>query len=140
MENIELLKNKILLFNDFLVEKLGMPREFFIETNNLIEMAYQEKNVKVLKSGDKEIYLQLKEMPLQMQLELKELFKRKLNLDLDVLQKLFDKNIEKIIKRGKILNDDEYRILLDRMDNLTAVKTEDEIKKINDLLIDYSSK
>jgi hypothetical protein len=140
MENIELLKNKILLFNYFLIEKLGMPRELFIETNNLIEIAYQEKNMKVLKSGDKEIYLQLKEMPLKMQLELKEIFKEKLNLDLDILEKLFDKSIQKIIKRGKILNDDEYIILLNKMDNLTEVKTDDEIKKMNTLLIEYSNK
>lgn len=140
MENLELLKNKILLFNEFLIEKLGMPREFFIETNNLIEVAYQEKNTKVLKSGDKEIYLQLKEMPLEKQLELKELFKEKLDINLDILQKLFEKSIEKIIKRGKILNDDEYRLLLDKIDNLTEIKTEDEIKKINTLLVDYSSK
>ncbi|OWP82635.1 hypothetical protein BWK59_14820 [Flavobacterium davisii] len=140
MTEIELLRDKILLFNDFLIEKLGMPKEFFIETNNLIEKAYQEKNMKVLKSGDKEIYLHLKEMSLEMQLELKALFKEKLDLDLDILQKLFDKSIEKIIKRGKILTDDEYRILLDKMNDLTEIKSEEEIKNINTLLIDYSSK
>jgi len=138
MEDIEILRNKILLFNEFLVERLGIPSEFFIETNDLIEKAYQEKNMKVLKSGDKEIYLQLKEMPLEMKLELKELFKEK--LDLDILEKLFDKNIEKIIKRGIILNDDEYRILVDKMDNLIEIKSETEIQKINTLLSEYSNK
>lgn len=138
MENIELLKNKILLFYDFLIVNSGMPKEFFTESIALVNKAYNEKNIKILKSGDSDIYLNIKEMPLKMQLELKEIFKEK--LDLDILQKLFDKNIEKIIKRGKILNDDEYRLLLDKMDNLTEVKTDDEIKKINILLIDYSNK
>lgn len=140
MENIELLKNKILLFYDFLIVNSGMPKEFFTESIALVNKAYNEKNIKILKSGDSDIYLNVKEMPLKMQLELKEIFKEKLDLDLDILQKLFDKNIEKIIKRGKILNDDEYRLLLDKTDNLTEVKTDDEIKKINILLIDYSNK
>lgn len=140
MENIELLKNKILLFYDFLIVNSGMPKEFFTESIALVNKAYNEKNIKILKSGDSDIYLNVKEMPLKMQLELKEIFKEKLDLDLDILQKLFDKNIEKIIKRGKILNDDEYRLLLDKTDNLTEVKTDDEIKKLNILLIDYSNK
>ncbi len=140
MEKFELLKNKILLFYDFLINNSDMPKEFFTEAIELVNIAYNEKNMKVLKSGDSDMYMNIKEMPLKMQLQLKEIFKEKLDLDLDILQKLFDKNIEKIIKRGKILNDDEYRILLDKMDNLTEAKTEDEIKKINALLIDYSNK
>ena len=138
MENIEQLKTKFLLFNDFLIKRLKFSDNFF--NNELLNKAVQEKNIKVLKSGNIEINLLVKEMSLEMQLELKDLFKDKLDLDLDIFQKLFDKNIEKIIKRGKISNDDEYRLLLDRMDNLTEVKTKEDIKKINNLLIDYSNK
>ena len=139
MENVELLKNKILLFYEFLI-KLGLPKDFFTEAIELVHKAYQEKNIKVLKAGDSDMYLYIKEMSLQNQLELREVFKENLNIDLNILQKQFDKNIEKIIKRGKISNDDEYRFLLDRMDNLTEVKTKEDIKKINNLLIDYSNK
>lgn len=137
MDKFELLKNKILLFHDFLITNLGMPKEFFIEANEFVNKAYHEKNMKVLKAGDSDMYLHIKEMPLQMQLELKELFKEKLDLDLDILQKQFEKSIVKIIKRGKILNDDEYRLILDKMDNLTEPKTDDEIEEMNKMLIDY---
>jgi hypothetical protein len=138
MEKFELLKNKILLFYDFLINNSDMPKEFFTEAIELVNIAYNEKNMKVLKSGDSDMYMNIKEMPLKMQLQLKEIFKEKLDLDLDILQKLFDKNIEKIIKRGKILNDDECRLLLDKMDNISENKTDEEINLINMMLIDYT--
>ena len=140
MESIELLKNKLFLFNNFLIERLGMPSEFFTETNQLIEKAYNEKNIKVLKSGEKEIYLQLKEMSPQNQLELKELFKQKLNIDISFQEELFDQSIKKILKRGKINSDEEYLILMDKMDNLKEIKTNNQIRKINKLLLEYQKK
>ncbi len=140
MESIELLKNKLFLFNNFLIERLGMPSEFFTETNQLIEKAYNEKNIKVLKSGEKEIYLQLKEMSPQNQLELKELFKQKLNIDISFQEELFDQSIGEILKRGKINSDEEYLILMDKMDNLKEIKTNNQIRKINKLLLEYQKK
>lgn len=137
MEKIELLKNKILLFYGFLISNAGMSKDFFKESIELVNKAYDEKNIKILKAGERDIYVNVKEMPLKMQLELKQIYKEKLDLDLEIFQKLFSKKIDEIIKKGLIKNDDEYRLLLEKMDNTTEYKTDDEIKLINKMLIEY---
>lgn len=140
MRDIESLRDETLLFNNFLADKLIFSREDILKVNKLIDEAYQQKNIKVLKSGHSEINMFFKEMPLEMQLELKKLFNEKLNVDLDIFQKQFDKTIQKVIKRGKINNEDEYRLLLDRMDDTNIIKSNDEINKINSLLINYQKR
>jgi hypothetical protein len=49
------------------------------------------------------------------------------------------KEIEKIIARGKILNDDEFRLLDNHVDNLcqTSENNNDAIEVINSLLLSY---
>lgn len=140
MENIELkiLKDKCLLFNRFLIERAGMHAPLFDETNNLLEKAYQEKNIKVLKDADSDINEQVKHMPLSLALELKKNFKEKLNIDFNVVEKVRIKTIEKILKKGEISSPEEYELLYNRVDEIYAdPKKVDEIKRLNELLAAY---
>lgn len=74
-KDLDILKNKCLLFNQFMIEKGGFPVEMqssFIESNKLINEAYGAGNMKVLKAMSRDIDNQiLKHMPLSMALELK---------------------------------------------------------------------
>ena len=140
MKNIELkiLKDKCLLFNQFLINRAGVPAQLLEETNKLLEKAYQEKNIKALKAADSDNNEQVRHMPLQLALELKKLFKEKLNIDFDVVDKVRIKTIEKILKKGKISKPEEYELLLNRVDEIYADPNKtDEVKRLNELLAAY---
>jgi hypothetical protein len=138
MEDIDLIKSQMILFNDFLKRKFGFLDDFF--DIKLLDQAYQEKNMKVIKSANNEILVFTKQMPLLMQLELRDLFIDKTGVNIEVLQKLFDNKIDKLIKKSKIDNNDEYLLLIEKMDDLTDFKTEEEVEKINTMLINYYNK
>jgi TRAP-type mannitol/chloroaromatic compound transport system substrate-binding protein len=140
MENTQLkaLKEKCQLFNQFMIEKAGMPAQLFEETNRLLEKAYDEKNIKILKAADADNNEQVKHMPLPLALELKSFLKQKLNIDFDVIDNLRIEAIEKVLQRGKIVNSQEYELLLNRVDEIyTDNSKKEDVKKINELLATY---
>lgn len=139
---LKTLRDKCLLFNQFMSEKGGLPpqlAEAYKESNKLIESAYLEGKIKPLKSMSADIDDQvIRHMPLSMAQELKSLFKEKLNIDYDVVDKARMKVIEKLLKKGKISNRDEYELLLNRVDEIHAdTNREDEVKRLNELLAAY---
>lgn len=139
---LKTLRDKCLLFNQFMSEKGGLPpqlAEAYKESNKLIESAYLEGKKKPLKSMSADIDDQvIRHMPLSMAQELKNLFKEKLNIDYDVVDNARLKVIEKLLKKGKISKPDEYELLLNRVDEIYAdTNREDEVKRINELLAAY---
>ncbi|MCC5915845.1 MAG: hypothetical protein JJU02_00820 [Cryomorphaceae bacterium] len=142
---LKVLKDKCLLFNQFMAEKGALPAqlaEAYKESNKLIESAYMEGKIKPLKSMSADIDNQvIRHMPLSMAQELKNLFKEKLNIDYDVVDKVRMKVIEKLLKKGKISNPDEYELLLNRVDEIYLdPNRETEVKRLNELLAEYYNK
>jgi hypothetical protein len=144
MKNTELkiLRDKCLLFNQFMIEKGGIPSvlaEAYKESNRLIEKAYADGNPKPLKAMNKDIDNQvLKHMPLQMAADFKKIFKEKLGIDFEAVDKVYDKAIEKILKKGKIVNAEEYELILTKVDEIYADPNKEvEVKRLNDLLTAY---
>lgn len=140
--NLEILKNKCLLFNQFMRRYGGFPVELsaaFDESDKLIEKAYQEKDLKPLKAMSRDIDNQvLKHMPLTMAIKLKELFKEELNINFDAVEKAILKSIDKIVKKGKISNASEYELLLNRVEEIYSDESKkEEVEKLNMLLADY---
>lgn len=136
------LRDKCLLFNQFMTEKSGLPpqlAEAYKESNKLIELAYTEGKLEPLKSMSADIDDQvIRHMPLSIAQELKNLFKKKLNIDYNIVDKARMKAIEKLLKKGEISNQDEYELLTNRVDEIYAEPSkEDEIKRINKLLTAY---
>lgn len=136
------LRDKCLLFNQFMIEKGGMPSalaEAYKESNRLIEKAYADGDPKPLKAMNKDIDNQvLKHMPLQMSIELKKTFKEKLGINFDAVDRVYEKAIEKVLKKGKIVNAEEYELLLNRVEEIYAdANREDEVKSLNELLAAY---
>lgn len=140
MEEYDLkkIKDKCLIFNQFIIERTGMPANFFQETDKILEKAVLDKNVSVLKSADNDVNDQVKHMPLKMALEIKSILKDRLNIDFDAVEELRLKTIYKVVKRGEILKDEEYELILGRVDeiHLDSSKSE-ELIRLNDLLVKF---
>lgn len=139
---LELLRNKCLLFNSFLIDKGGLSPELiesYKESNRLIEKAYEEGKIKPLKSMSIDIDDQvIRHMPLSMATELKLLFKKNLDIDFNVVDKKREKKIEKIIKRGKITSPDEYELLNNYADEIFQDPSRrNELELINKILTRY---
>ena len=139
---LKILRDKCILFNQFMSEKGGLPPQLakaYLESNKLIELAYLEGKIKPLKSMSADIDDQvIKHMPLYMAQELKSLFKEKLNIDYDVVDKARMKVIVKLLKKGKITKPDEYELLFNRVDEIYADPSKaDEVKRLNELLAAY---
>ncbi|GGH07646.1 hypothetical protein [Mucilaginibacter phyllosphaerae] len=144
MEVTELkkLRDKCILFNQFMLERGAIPKELvgaYTESNRLLESAYQEGKIKPLRAASNDIDDQvIRHMPSSMALELKSFFKAKLGIDLDIFEKARLKSIEKVLKKGKINNPQEYELLLNRVDEVhLAVSKAEEIERLNNLLITY---
>jgi hypothetical protein len=141
-DNLKILRDKCLLFNQFMIDKGFIPGELIVayqETNKLIEEAYQERKIKPLRAASNDIDDQvIRHMPLSIAMELKKLFKERLNFDFEAVDKARLKSIEKVLKKGKVNNPQEYELLLNRVDelHLDVSKTED-IERLNNLLITY---
>ncbi len=139
------MRDKCLLFNQYMIKKGNLPvvlLNAFAESNVLIEKAYLEKNPKPLKALSRDIDNQvLKQMPLEMAKELKLLFEKELNINYDVVLRAQDITINRILKRAKILNEQEYRLMLDRVDaNLSEGDKKHQVERMNNLLAAYQSK
>ena len=139
---IDNLKNKCLLFNQFMLDYGGFPQELkssFAESNKLINEAYSKGNIKSLKSMSSDIDNQvIRHMSQSMVLKLMVLFKQKLNIDFKAAE-IFQLNaIRKILKKGKIANEEEYRLILDYInDAYSDLFNENEIEKLNNLLVKF---
>ena len=136
---LELLRDKILLFHDFMVEKSNMPNELIKvikSTNELINKLYERKALDLLKGEDHEVDLQIRELPLYLSLELDKLFQEKLGISIDSINKKMEKEIQKVIKRGKILNEKEYRLIKNREDEIYVDNSKAEEKQQLDRLME----
>ncbi|MEJ5962752.1 hypothetical protein [Pedobacter immunditicola] len=141
MENIALktLRDKCILYNQFMIDSGAIPRELmgtYLAANKYIEAAYQEGKMKPLKAISIDIDDQvIRHMPLSMANKLKGLFKEKLHIDYEAVDKARLKAIQKILKKGKISTGEEYELAFNRVDEIYAERDKaDEVKQLNELL------
>lgn len=137
MNKLDLTMKIILIYNDFLINKLGTPKEFFTETNKILNKSYEDKNLKVLESALNDIKHQIKYMPLQNLVELNKIFKSNFGSSIEVVKFELENKINKILKRGSIVSDEEYRIILEEKENFDF--NNEKIEKINFMLTNYKS-
>ena len=142
MGNVQLkaLRDKCLLYNQFMIEGGHFPNELaeaFKNSNLLIEAAYKEGKIKPLQSMSNDIDSQvLRHMPLSMALNLKAVFMEKLNVNFEAVDKARIKMIDRILKKGKISNSEEYRLVLSRIDEIYSEPDKsEELGLLNDVAI-----
>jgi hypothetical protein len=141
---IDKLKEKCLLFNQFMLDYGGFPVELssaFVESNKLIEEAYNKGNIKSLRAMSSDIDNQvIKHMSLSMFLKLKEIFKADFAIDFKAIEVSQLNSIKKTLKIGKISSEEEYRLILDYIiDDCSDSDKKVEIEKLNSLLIKFES-
>lgn len=139
---LKMLRDKCLLFNQFMSEKGGLPAqlaEAYKESNKLIKFAYSERNIKPLRSMCADIDDQInRHMPLTMAQEIKNIFKDNFHIDYTTSDKAKMKTVEKLLKKGEITRPDEYELLINRIDEIYEdPNSKGEIKRINELLKVY---
>jgi Zn-dependent M16 (insulinase) family peptidase len=146
MKNSELerLRDKCLFYTQFLIQKLSDSPELIKgleETYRLVEKAYQDEKIKPLKAMSAEIDDQvICHMPLSMAVEFKNLIKEKLKINYDDVDKAHMKVVERILKKEKISNGEEYKLIVNRIDEIFAdINKAEELKKLNKLLLEYEN-
>ena len=134
-QNIELLKDRFYVFYDYVIKTEGASY-FIEEAKRIFDNAYTKKDIKQLHSIDKELNVWLREMfrPKEKE-EIEALFRAKFGEDALVSNQVRLRQINTIIKRGRINSNSEYNLLFQRVDEIYSdVLKKDELLKLNELL------
>jgi hypothetical protein len=136
---LELLKDKCVFYTQFVIQKLSSSPESIQgleETYRFIQEAYQTKKIKPLRAFSADIDDQvLRHMPLAIAVEFKNLIKEKLKIDYEDVEKAFARVIDRILKNEKISNNQEYELVVNRIDEIFTDHTRsEELKTLNKLL------
>lgn len=100
----------------------------------MVKNEYKKGNLKNLAILDKDIYEWKSQLPDPDQKEIDKILDSKLGDGI----KSKEKDIDKIIKNGKINNNSEYEFVLNRVEKFYNDKSKiKEIEKLNELLFDY---
>lgn len=139
---LALLRNKCLLFNEFMIENGGVPQQLlsaYEESNKLIENAYRKGDIKPLMAMSADIDLQVsRHMPAAMATRIKKAYFDKLKINLESIETSIEILIEKILKRNKILNSYEYELLLSFSDEIQDSPSHaSKTQQIQDILAKY---
>ena len=138
-EKLDSLRVKCLTFNAFFAQKFGNG-EGFSKMIEEIEKAYRESKLNILDILNKDYQNQIKEMPYSYVIELKKILLEKTGENLDNFQKLVDKKIKIIEKKG-IKNIEEYTIIHNEVENIWSDITQKEkLDILNKLLTDWHIK
>jgi len=79
-------------------------------------------------------------MPLSMAIEFKNLIKEKLKINYADVDKAHIKVIERILKKEKISNREEYKLIANRIDEIyTDITKAEELQHLNKLLAEYEN-
>jgi len=109
------------------------------QTKEILERAYEKKDIKQLKGINKELDVWLREMfrPDEKE-ELSRLLKEKFGEDTKQVDLKRIEKINKIVKRGKINNKNEYELLLQRVEEIYSDDSKnEEVTELNKLLADF---
>jgi hypothetical protein len=138
-EELSFLKEWILTITDFLLLKYPkaetptLMRQIVTETfekSNLRGMRMVYKDMNELSKGLSSIDLE----------ELNRVLKERFGSDLTVYSNKGLAKIQRIIKRGRVNTDDEFRLLSNRVDEIYADDSKkDEVEVLNKLMGDYEN-
>lgn len=130
---LDLLKNWCLTIVNFLIELDG-ESPIFSELKSVINKSYDVKNLKALRHCKKDINEWARGIPIQETSKLNILLLEKFGESLEVSKR----KIELILKKGKINSQEEYNILLNKVEDIYDKDgKENEIETLNKLLAQY---
>ena len=132
------LKEQSLTILNFMIKKNGeMP--MFDEFKKVIHETFEKKNIKGLNYLNKDIIEWSKGLSQIDSVSLNELLIKKFGKHLSQSDNKITVEINRIIKRGKINNEKEYNLLLEKVEGIYIDSARnDEVEVINNLLGTYS--
>lgn len=144
LPEMKYIKDWCITILEFMAMKSSGLKPFYEVTKDNLLKNYTKNNKNILK-GFKEGYRDINEMaknlPNDDYLELNKVLVSKFGKSLEDINKKEFSKLDKVIKRGEILNDNEYRLLEDRANEISqSTRQSPEIKTINELLMNYYQK
>ena len=136
LDELSFLKDWNQMIVDFLVKNENT--EFFKELYKVITDAFDKKNLK----GMRMMYNDTNEMARGLSpnklTELNQVLKEKFGFDLNKDHDKVSAKINLIVQRGHLENDDEFRLLFNRVDEIFADDSkEKEVETLENLMDDY---
>lgn len=136
LDELSFLKDWNQMIVDFLVKNENT--EFFKELYKVITDAFDKKNLK----GMRMVYNDTNEMARGLSpnklTELNQVLKEKFGFDLNKDHDKVSAKINLIVQRGHLENDDEFRLLFNRVDEIFADDSkEKEVETLENLMDDY---
>ena len=136
----ETLKEWCLTVFDYLLEQEPEFKLVADDSKALIASYDRYHNIKKMRALYKEHHLILRDLPPNQIEELNQILTEKFGHNLADVAKMETKAIEKIIKRGRIRNDTEYRLVWQREDEIYTDDSQFEYAEtLRKLLSDYEN-
>ena len=137
ISEISHIKEWCLAILNFMVSKNGETPGLKMFTELVIDI-YEKQNLKGLRYVKKDINEWANGLPQPDLEELNKLLKNNFKQDLQNQSNRDLAKITRIIKTGRIINEDEYRLLLSRVDEIYNDKNKQvEVQTLNKLLVGY---
>ncbi len=105
------------------------------ETKKMVEEIVRKKNLTKFKRLTKELDSDLRDLPMKVANQIRNLYHTQLGEDIEAEEKKYLEKIEKIRKRGKIKTEAEYRLIETRLDELFLENPEGEAWQEMDKLL-----
>lgn len=134
---LEYLRKRCLIILRYFYEKYGQL-EIYQNAMAAMEIEFKNDNLKVLRHTSKDMSSWLSEMPVKDSLELASILKRELGEDISMIEKKCLDAINKVLRKGRISNLEEYELLASRVDEIYAdTSMSDQVFLLNRLLNEY---
>ena len=132
------LKEQCLTILNFMIEKNGeLP--LFDQFKNIIHETFEQKNISGLKYLNKDIIEWANGLSQIDFASLQELLIKKFGTNMSKSDDKIIIEINRILKRGKINNKEEYNLLLEEVEEIYLdIDKKDKVEVINNLLASYS--
>ncbi len=135
VNSLRKIKERCFTIFNFMILKYGNKNNFkrFID---VVNETYAKKNLSGMRYIERDLNEWIKGFSNADISELDELLKNKFGTGLDIIEKKNQKIIQKVIKRGKILNEKEYRLIKNREDEIYVDNSKAEEKQQLDRLME----
>lgn len=135
LSDLSYFKRRFYIFHAYLTEKQGAS--FILEqTKGIFELAYQKQDMKKLVKLNKELDVWLIEMLMPSEKEdLLLILETKMGGNSEIN---YFNQVNEVVSRGEIISEEEYEILLRRVDFIYDKKgSESEVENLNNLLAKF---
>ena len=138
LEELTHIRDWCLTIVDFMIRKYGGQLIFTAMLKDVINNEYDAQNLRGMRCVYRDMNEGTGALSLREIEELNKILYAKFGEDLHTCSKRNLSKINKIIKRGRIANEDEFRLVLGRVDEIYADSTkEEEVEMLNVLLKEF---